>query len=116
LLLAEPAFMLGVPSKIIAVQAMPERIKVAELPEFDAAASLSDARAAAGYLADIVQAEDEGLLSAGLADIERAGVLDEVARAAGVTPQALGELLRPHHPQRSQTLKRLQASADLAAR
>jgi DNA-binding phage protein len=95
---------------------MPELIKVAELPEFDAAASLSDARAAAAYLADIAQAEDDYLLTAGLADIERAGVLDEVARGAGVAPQALRTVLQPDHPQRAQTLKRLQASADLAAR
>jgi DNA-binding phage protein len=74
---------------------MREPIEVAELPEFDAAASLSDARAAAAYLADIAQAEDEGLLSAGLADIERAGVLDEVARAAGVAPQRLASCYSP---------------------
>lgn len=48
------------------------RIKVADLPEFDAARYLTDETAIAAYLADILEANDPALLDAALDDIARA--------------------------------------------
>ncbi|MEY3252585.1 MAG: hypothetical protein RL227_1558, partial [Pseudomonadota bacterium] len=51
---------------------MSARIKVDELPAFDAAPYLDSDEAIAAYLTDILQANDAGLLSAALGDIARA--------------------------------------------
>ncbi len=51
---------------------MNQRIRIAELPEFDAAPSLTDETTLAAYLTDILAANDAGLLAAALGDIARA--------------------------------------------
>ena len=55
------------------------RIKVADLPEFDAARYLTDETAIAAYLADILEANDPALLDAALDDIARARDMGETA-------------------------------------
>jgi len=52
---------------------MNKRIKVANLPDFDAAPYVNNERAMAAYLTDILQANDAGLLAAALGDIARGG-------------------------------------------
>jgi probable addiction module antidote protein len=51
---------------------MTQRIKVADLPEFDAAPYLGSKAAIAAYLTDILEANDPALLAAALGDIARA--------------------------------------------
>lgn len=51
---------------------MEERIKVADLPDFDAAPYLDSEIAVAAYLSDILKANDAALLAAALGDIARA--------------------------------------------
>jgi len=51
---------------------MSERIKVADLPEFDAARFLGNEKATAAYLRDIVMVNDLALLVSALGDIARA--------------------------------------------
>jgi len=74
---------------------MSERIEIEKLPEFDAARSLDSPEAMAAYLTDILQANDAGLLSAALGDCVRARGMTEIAKAAGITREALDEALRP---------------------
>jgi probable addiction module antidote protein len=58
---------------------MRARIKVDELPAFDAAPYLDSDEAIAAYLTEILQANDAGLLSAALGDIARARGKPEVS-------------------------------------
>ena len=74
---------------------MSKRIKVDDLPEFDAAPYLDSETAVAAYLTDILEANDAALLAAALGDIARARGMSEIAKSAGITREALYEALRP---------------------
>ena len=56
---------------------MTKRIKVADLPEFDAAPYLENEAAIAAYLTDILKVTDSGLLVTALGDIARARGMGE---------------------------------------
>ena len=60
---------------------MSKRIKVDDLPEFDAAPYLDNEAAIAAYLADILGANDASLLAAALGDIARARGMTEIAKS-----------------------------------
>ena len=72
-----------------------KRIKVADLPEFDAAPYLGSEAAIAAYLTDILEANDPALLSSALSDIARARGMSEIAKASGLTREALYKAQRP---------------------
>ena len=92
---------------------MRKRIKIAELPEFDAAPYLADDRSVAAYLTDILEADDPGLLAAALGDIARARGMGEIAKAAGITREALYKALRPGSAPRLDTVKKVCAALGL---
>ena len=89
---------------------MNARIRVDELPVFDAAPYLDSEEAIAAYLTDILQANDAGLLSAALGDIARARGMTEIAKAAGLTRDALYKALRPGSAPRFDTVNRVCAA------
>ena len=89
---------------------MTERVKVAELPEFDAAQFLDNEDAVAAFLSDILQANDPALLAAALGDIARSRGMTDIARAAGLTREALYKALRPHAQPRFDTVQRVCAA------
>ena len=89
---------------------MTERTKVAELPEFDAAQFLDSEDAVAAFLSDILQANDPALLAAALGDIARSRGMTDIARAAGLTREALYKALRPHAQPRFDTVQRVCAA------
>lgn len=89
---------------------MTERVKVAELPEFDAAQFLDSEDAVAAFLSDILQANDPALLAAALGDIARSRGMTDIARAAGLTREALYKALRPHAQPRFDTVQRVCAA------
>ncbi len=62
---------------------MSKRIKVADLPEFDAARYLDSETSIAAYLTDILEANDAALLASALGDIARACGMTEIAKKAG---------------------------------
>ena len=68
---------------------MSKRIKVSDLPEFDAAPYLDSETSIAAYLTDILEANDAGLLAAALGDIARARGMTEIAKSAWITREAL---------------------------
>ena len=86
---------------------MPQRINVADLPEFDAAPYLGSAEAVAAYLTDILEANDPALLASALGDIARARGMSEIAKASGLTREALYKALRPDAQPRFDTLSRV---------
>ncbi|KGS08718.1 addiction module antidote protein [Burkholderia sp. ABCPW 111] len=86
---------------------MSKRIKVDELPVFDAAPYLDNEEAIAAYLTDILEANDAGLLASALGDIARARGMTEIAKAAGITREALYKALRPGSEPRFETVSRV---------
>ncbi len=86
---------------------MKKGIKVAKLPNFDAAPYLGNEKAIAAYLTDILSANDPALLAAALGDIARARGMSEIAKASGITREALYKALRPDAQPRFDTVSRV---------
>lgn len=86
---------------------MTKRIKAADLPEFDAAPYLDNEASVAAYLTDILEANDPALLAAALGDIARARGMSEIAKASGLTREALYKALRPDAQPRFDTISRV---------
>ena len=86
---------------------MTKRIKVADLPEFDTAKYLDSDTAIAAYLTNILEANDPALLAAALGDIARARGMSEIAKASGLTREALYKALRPDAQPRFDTISRV---------
>ena len=84
-----------------------KRTKVAELPEFDAAKYLHDEAAVAAYLTDVIEANNPALLAEALGDIARARGMSEIAKASGITREALYKALRPDAQPRFDTINRV---------
>jgi probable addiction module antidote protein len=89
---------------------MTKRIKSDELPEFDAAPYLDSEASIAAYLTDILDANDPSLLASALGDIARARGMTEIAKAAGITREALYKALRPDSAPRFDTVSRVCAA------
>ena len=89
---------------------MTKRIKVVDLPDFDAAPYLDSEAAVAAYLPDILEAPDPALLAAALGDIARARGMSEIAKASGITREALYKALRPDAQPRFDTVNRVCAA------
>ncbi|VUZ84048.1 addiction module antitoxin [Candidatus Methylomirabilis lanthanidiphila] len=89
---------------------MSKRIKVSDLPDFDAAPYLDSEAAIAAYLTDILAANDPALLAAALGDIARARGMSDIARASGITREALYKALRPDAQPRFDTVSRVCAA------
>ena len=86
---------------------MTKRIKATDLPEFDAAPYLDNEASVAAYLTDILDANDPALLAAALGDIARARGMSEIAKASGLTREALYKALRPDAQPRFDTISRV---------
>jgi probable addiction module antidote protein len=86
---------------------MTKRIRVDDLPAFDAAPYLGSEEAVAAYLTDILAANDAGLFAGALGDIARARGMTEIAKAAGITREALYKALRPGSEPRLDTVNRV---------
>ena len=78
---------------------MTKKIRIADLPDFDPAEYLKDEDDMAAYLTVILGENDPALLAAALGDIARARGTSDIARASGITREALYRALRPDaHP------------------
>jgi probable addiction module antidote protein len=86
---------------------MDKKIKISELPEFDATRYLEDEQDIAMYLTCILEENDAALLAAALGDIAKARGMTEVARKAGITREALYKALRPNASPRFDTISRV---------
>jgi probable addiction module antidote protein len=89
---------------------MTKRTKTADLPDFDAAPYLDNAEVVAAYLTDILKANDPSLLASALGDIARARGMSEIAKASGITREALYKALRPDAQPRFDTISRVCAA------
>ncbi len=89
---------------------MSKRIRVADLPEFDAAPYLDSETFIAAYLTDILEANDAALLASALGDIARARGMTKIAKTVGITHEALYKALRPDSALRFNTVSRVCAA------
>lgn len=89
---------------------MSKKTKIADLPEFDAAEYLDDERAIAAYLTAILEENDPALLTAALGDVARARGMTEIAKASGLTREALYRALRADAQPRFETVSRVCAA------
>ncbi|MBK7616836.1 MAG: putative addiction module antidote protein [Burkholderiales bacterium] len=89
---------------------MPKKIKVSELPDFDAAEYLSSDDDVAAYLTAVLEENDPSLLAAALGDIARARGMTEIAKSAGLTREGLYKALRPESAPRFDTVSRVCAA------
>lgn len=89
---------------------MNKKIKISELPAFDPAEYLKDEDDVAAYLTVILEEQDPALLAAALGDIARARGMTEIAKASGITREALYKALRPDAQPRFDTVARVCAA------
>jgi probable addiction module antidote protein len=89
---------------------MTKKIKVSELPEFDAAEYLSTDEEVAAYLTAVLEENDAALLAAALGDIARARGMTQISKDSGITREALYKALRPGSEPRFDTVNRVCAA------
>lgn len=86
---------------------MSKKIKIADLPEFDITEHFDSDEAIAEYLTVILEDNDPALLAAALGDIARARGMTEIAKASGLTREALYKALRPTASPRFDTIAKV---------
>ncbi|MBS0315523.1 MAG: putative addiction module antidote protein [Proteobacteria bacterium] len=69
------------------------KVKVADLPIFDAADYLQNEQACAEYLTAVLEEGDPALLAAALGDVAKARGMSQVARESGLTREGLYKAL-----------------------
>ena len=89
---------------------MQKKMRIADLPEFDAAEYLDSEEAVAEYLTAMLEENDPALLAAALGDIARARGMSEIAKASGLTREALYKALRSDAQPRFDTISRVCAA------
>jgi len=89
---------------------MAKKIRVADLPKFDAAEYLENEKAIAEYLTAMIEDGNPAMLAAALGDIARARGMSEIAKASGLTREALYKALRPNAQPRFETVSRVCAA------
>ena len=89
---------------------MTRKIKIAELPVFDMAAHLPDEQAIAEYLTVVLEENDPAALADALGTVARARGMTEIAKASGMTREALYKALRPDAHPRFETISRVCAA------
>mgnify|MGYP003617626915 FL=1 len=85
----------------------PEKINIADLPEFDMAEHLDSDQAIAEYLSIVLEENDPAEFAHALGTIARAKGMTEVARASGLTREALYKALRPTSQPRFDTIMKV---------
>lgn len=86
---------------------MTQKIKIADLPNFDPAEYLKDEEDIAAYLTAILEENDAALLADALGDIAKARGMTEVARSSGITREALYKALRPDSQPKFDTISKV---------
>jgi probable addiction module antidote protein len=86
---------------------MTQKIKAPDLPDFDMAEYLKTDEDVANYLTLVLEENNPAELTHALGTITRARGMTEVARASGLTREALYKALRPTSHPRFDTIARV---------
>ena len=89
---------------------MTKKIDPADLPEFDLAEYLDSEEAISEYLNQIIAEGDMAELAPALGVAARARGMTEVAKASGITREALYKALRPNASPRFETVSKVCAA------
>jgi len=86
---------------------MSEKIRIADLPEFDITEHLEDGQAIAEYLSIVLEENDPAALVQALGTAARARGMTEIAKASGIARETLYKELRPESQLRFDTINRV---------
>ena len=86
---------------------MAKKMRISDLSDFDATEYLQSDEAIAQYLTAVLEDGDASLLTAALGDIARARGMADIAKAAGLTREALYKALRTDAQPRFDTVQRV---------
>jgi probable addiction module antidote protein len=89
---------------------MAQKIRLSDVPDFEASEFLTSEEDIAAYLTAIIAHNDPSLLAAALGDIARARGMTQVAKESGLTREALYKALRPGSEPRFETISRVCAA------
>ncbi|PKO89782.1 MAG: putative addiction module antidote protein [Betaproteobacteria bacterium HGW-Betaproteobacteria-12] len=89
---------------------MSRKFKITDLPEFDMAEHLPDEQAVAEYLTVVLEENDPAALADALGTIARARGMSDIAKASGITREALYKALRPDASPRFETISKVCAA------
>jgi probable addiction module antidote protein len=87
-----------------------KKIHIPTLPEFDMASHLNNEEDIASYLTMVIEDGDASELAHALGVAARARGMSEIAKAAGITREALYKALRPNAHPRFETINRVCAA------
>ena len=86
---------------------MSQKMQIADLPEFDMAQQLKTEDDIAAYITMVIEEGDASELAHALGVAARARGMSEVARATGLSREALYKALRPNAKPRFDTVNRV---------
>jgi probable addiction module antidote protein len=89
---------------------MTRKIKVADLPEFDITEHLDSEQAIAEYITIVLEENDPAALADALGSVARARGMTDIAKASGITREALYKALRPNAQPRFETVSKVCAA------
>ena len=86
---------------------MSEKIRIADLPEFDITEHLEDDQAIAEYLTIVLEENDPAAFAQALGTAARARGMTDIAKASGIAREALYKALRADAQPRFDTINRV---------
>ena len=92
---------------------MPRKTRIADLPEFDMARQLKSEEDIAAYVTMVIEDGDAAELAHALGIAAKARGMTEIAKAAGITREALYKALSPNAKPRFDTINRVCAALDV---
>ncbi len=89
---------------------MTKKVKVSDLPEFDITEHLDSEQAIAEYITIVLEENDPAALADALGSVARARGMTDIAKASGITREALYKALRPNAQPRFETVSKVCAA------
>mgnify|MGYP000870928180 FL=1 len=89
---------------------MTKKVKVSDLPEFDITEHLDSEQAIAEYITIVLEENDPAALADALGSVARARGMTDIAKASGITREALYKALRPNASPRFETVSKVCAA------
>ena len=89
---------------------MTKKVKVSDPPEFDITEHLDSEQAIAEYITIVLEENDPAALAVALGSVARARGMTDIAKASGITREALYKALRPNAQPRFETVSKVCAA------
>jgi probable addiction module antidote protein len=89
---------------------MIKKVKISDLPEFDITEHLDSEQAITEYITIVLEENDPAALADALGSVGRARGMTDIAKASGLTREALYKALRPNAQPRFETISRVCAA------